>query len=71
MEWPFRSTAPKRIWVGDITQISTREGILHLAAIQDVYSRRIVGWSMSSQQRSKLRKMRLAWPWCATHQHPA
>lgn len=54
LEWPFRSPAPKRIWVGDITQISTREGILHLAAIQDVYSRRIVGWSMSNQQLTKL-----------------
>lgn len=39
---------------GDIARISTRKGILHLSAIQDVYSRRIVSWSMSSQQLTKL-----------------
>ena len=40
-------TAPKQVWVGDITYIRTPEGWLYLAAILDLYSRRIVGWSMS------------------------
>lgn len=40
-------TAPNQIWVADITYIETREGWLYLAAILDLYSRRIVGWAMS------------------------
>ena len=40
--------------MGDISQIPTREGILHLAVIQDVCTRRIVGWSMSHLQLGKL-----------------
>jgi transposase InsO family protein len=38
---------PDQIWVGDITYIRTPEGWLFLAAILDLYSRKIVGWSMS------------------------
>jgi putative transposase len=40
-------TAPNQIWVQDITYIQTREGWLYLAAILDLYSRKIVGWAMS------------------------
>lgn len=39
-------TAPNQIWVGDITYIRTGQGWLFLAAILDLYSRKIVGWSM-------------------------
>lgn len=42
-----RPTAPNQIWVGDITYIQTPEGWLYLAAILDLYSRKIVGWSIS------------------------
>ncbi len=35
-------------WLADITYIDTREGWLYLAVILDTYSRKIVGWSMSS-----------------------
>lgn len=38
---------PNQIWVADITYIKTAEGWLFLAAILDLYSRRIVGWAMS------------------------
>jgi putative transposase len=38
---------PNQVWVADITYIATREGWLYLAAVLDLYSRRIVGWSMS------------------------
>ena len=40
-------SAPNQIWVADITYIQTREGWLYLAAILDLYSRKIVGWAMS------------------------
>lgn len=42
-------TAPNQIWVADITYIQTREGWLYLAAILDLYSRKIVGWAMSER----------------------
>jgi transposase InsO family protein len=39
-------TAPNQIWVADITYIPTQAGWLYLAAILDLYSRKIVGWAM-------------------------
>lgn len=45
---------PNQIWVADITQISTWQGPLYLAVVMDVYSRKIVGWSMNNHQRSEL-----------------
>lgn len=50
LAWPFAAAAPDRVWVGDITHVATREGWLYLATVLDVCSRRIVGWSMASQQ---------------------
>ena len=44
----FTASAPNKIWVTDITYIWTREGWLYLAAILDLFSRRVVGWSMDS-----------------------
>ena len=44
----FTAPAPNKVWVTDITYIWTREGWLYLAAILDLYSRRVVGWSMDS-----------------------
>jgi len=44
----FTAEAPNRVWVTDITYISTNEGWLYLAVIMDLFSRKIVGWSMSS-----------------------
>ena len=43
----FTAEAPNRRWAGDITYIPTRQGWLFLAVVMDLYSRRIVGWSMS------------------------
>jgi putative transposase len=45
----FSATAPNQRWVADITYIRTREGWLYLAVILDLYSRAIVGWSMSTR----------------------
>jgi putative transposase len=42
-----KATAPNQLWVADITYIQCKEGWLYLAAIMDLYSRRIVGWAMS------------------------
>lgn len=42
-----KATAPNQLWVADITYIDTQEGWLYLAAILDLYSRKIVGWAMS------------------------
>ena len=50
----FSATAPDRLWTPDITYIGTKEGFLHLAFVLDVYSRRIVGWSMASHLRAEL-----------------
>jgi putative transposase len=43
----FHPTARDRAWCGDITYLWTLEGWLYLAVILDLYSRRVVGWSMS------------------------
>ncbi len=50
----FSASAPNRLWTADITYIRTKEGFLHLAFVLDVYSRRIVGWSMASHLRAEL-----------------
>ena len=50
----FEATAPNQKWVADITFIPTREGWLYLAAILDLYSRAVVGWSMASRMTSRL-----------------
>jgi putative transposase len=50
----FLAQAPNRLWVADITYLRTWEGWLYLVAVQDVYSRRIVGWSMADHMRTEL-----------------
>jgi putative transposase len=50
----FLASAPDRLWVADITYLRTWEGWLYLVAVQDVFSRRIVGWSMADHMRSDL-----------------
>ena len=50
----FDPSEPNKAWVADITYIPTREGWLYLAAVEDLYSRRIVGWSMSERMTSRL-----------------
>jgi putative transposase len=50
----FLAAAPDRLWVADITYLRTWEGWLYLVAVQDVYSRRIVGWAIDSHMRAEL-----------------
>jgi putative transposase len=50
----FTATAPNTLWLADITEHWTREGKLYLCAIKDVYSNRIVGYSIDSRMKSRL-----------------
>jgi putative transposase len=50
----FDVTAPDTAWVTDITYIKTIEGFAYLAVVIDLYSRRVVGWSMQSRQTTDL-----------------
>src|ERR1700682_6232824 len=49
----FIAIAPNRIWLADITYIETDQGWLYLAAVMDLYSRRIVGWAMRDHLRAE------------------
>jgi putative transposase len=50
----FDPAAPDESWVADITHVPTREGWLYLAAVEDLYSRRVVGWAMAEHMESRL-----------------
>jgi putative transposase len=50
----FTIDAPNRAWVGDITYLPTKTGWLYLAVVIDLYSRAVVGWSMSQRIDGKL-----------------
>lgn len=54
VERRFRPEAPNVLWVADITYLKTWEGWVYLAAVQDAFSRRIVGWSMADHMRAPL-----------------
>jgi transposase InsO family protein len=50
----FTADAPNRKWLGDISYIDTAEGFLYLASLEDVFSRKIVGWAMDEQMETRL-----------------
>ena len=50
----FEAPAPNRKWVADFTYIRTGEGWLYVAAVIDLFSRRVVGWSMSAAMTAEL-----------------
>lgn len=50
----FQPARPNTAWVADITYIRTRSGWLYLAAVLDLYSRKIVGWAMASNMAAEL-----------------
>jgi len=60
---------PNQVWVADITYIETAEGWLYLAGVLDLYSRRIVGWSMSPRIDTEL--VLGAWHMALLHRQPA
>ena len=48
MRRAFTADAPNQLWVADITYVPTYAGFLYLAVVPDAFSRRVVGWGMSS-----------------------
>jgi transposase InsO family protein len=54
VERQFHSDEPDRLWVTDITEHPTREGKVYCAVVLDVYSRRVVGWSIDSSPTAAL-----------------
>jgi putative transposase len=50
----FAATAPNQLWVADITYIPTWAGMLYLAVVLDVWSRRVIGWAMETHLRTEL-----------------
>ncbi|MCF6767600.1 DDE-type integrase/transposase/recombinase [Thiotrichales bacterium 19S11-10] len=50
----FKVKAPNKVWCSDITYIRTDQGWLYLATVIDLYSRMIIGWSMSTSLKTKI-----------------
>ena len=50
----FTPEMPNQVWTGDITYIATNDGWLYLAVIIDLFSRQVIGWSMSERMSRKL-----------------
>src|SRR5699024_31317 len=54
VERQFRSDAPNRLWLVDITEHHTREGRLYLCAVKDVFSNKIVGYCIDSRMKARI-----------------
>lgn len=63
-----RASRPNQIWAADITYVATAQGWVYVAAIVDLYSRRIVGWALSQQINTAL--VLLAFSMALTHRQP-
>ena len=50
----FEVSEPNAVWLADITYIPTGEGWVYLAAVEDLFSRRVVGWSLDATMTSRL-----------------
>lgn len=64
----FSAIEPNQKWVADITYIDTAEGWLYLASIVDLYSRRVVGWSMADHMETNL--VENAWKMAVADRQP-
>lgn len=64
----FEAKRPNEKWVADVTSIATGAGWMYLAAVMDLYSRRIVGWAMGARQDETLVELALAM--AVTHRQP-
>lgn len=56
----FTPAAPDQVWAGDVTYIATDEGWMYLAVLLDLFSRRVVGWSMGEHNDTELALRALA-----------
>lgn len=65
----FSAPAPDRKWVSDITYIDTAEGWLYLAAVLDLFSRRVVGWAMDEHMEASL--VQQAWNMAVSQRCPS
>lgn len=54
VERNFRASGPNKLWVADITYVVTRAGFLYLAVVLDVWSRKIVGWSIRTHLKVEI-----------------
>ena len=54
LQQDFSATLPNQTWLADITYIPTHEGFLYLASLEDVFSRKIVGWAMAEHMETPL-----------------
>ncbi len=54
LQWQFSPEAPDQSWVTDITHIRTHKGWLYLAVVVDLFSRKVIGWSMQSRIAKEL-----------------
>jgi putative transposase len=54
VERDFSADQPDELWLGDVTYIPTGEGFLYLASVLDVFSRRLLGWSLADHLRTEL-----------------
>lgn len=50
----FQTDGKNKIWVGDITYVPTKKGVLYLAVFLDIYSRKVTGWSMDRKMKETL-----------------
>jgi transposase InsO family protein len=50
----FEAPAPNRKWIADFTYVWTAEGWLYVSAVVDLFSRRVVGWSMNTAMTAQL-----------------
>jgi putative transposase len=66
----FTPNAPNQVWTSDITYIATDEGWLYLAAVIDLFSRQVVGWSMQPHMQSSLVTDALKMAWFRRHPAP-
>ena len=58
VERQFRANAPNQLWLIDITEHRTSEGKLYLCAVKDVFSGRIVGYSIADRMKARTRRRR-------------
>lgn len=54
LDWQFAAEHPNQKWIADFTYLWTAEGWLYVAAVIDLFSRRVVGWSMSAAMTAQL-----------------
>jgi len=66
----FTPEAPDRVWSSDITYVATDEGWLYLAAVIDLFSRQVVGWSMQPHMQTSLVTDALRMAWFRRHPEP-